>query len=298
MKKIFKVTIITFLVMMMACLTSCSQSTSDTKKVNIANKNYTEQRLLGEMMGIYAESLGYEAEVTELGGSMLVFESLKAGTADVYAEYTGTAYGSILGQTETLSRDDTYNYVKDAFEEEYGITWLDTLGFNNTYVLSVTQSVADEYNLKTISDLQAVSGELIIGSDSEFPTRVDGLPGLMETYSDLEFKDVKSMDQGLLYYALENDEIQVLVAYATEGKLAKYNLVNLEDDLSFFPPYDVAPIMSQEFADANPDLVAGFSELGGLFSDEEMQAYNLAVDEGENVSDVARQMLVDKGIIE
>jgi glycine betaine/choline ABC-type transport system substrate-binding protein len=298
MKKILKVTFISVLVMLVAGLGACSSTTSNDKTVNIANKNYTEQRLLGEMMGIYAESLGYEVEVTELGGSMLVFESLKADTADVYAEYTGTAYGAHLGESETLSREDTYDFVKEAFEEEYGITWLETLGFNNTYVLAVNQTVADKYNIKTISDLAAVSGELILGSDSEFPSRDDGLPGLMEAYDGLEFKDVKSMDQGLLYYALENDEIQVLVAYATEGRLAQYKLINLEDDLAFFPPYDVAPVMKQTFADANPELVEGFNKLGGLFSDSDMQAYNLQVDEGGNVKDIARTMLVDKGLID
>jgi len=295
MKKNMKKITLILTTFILLSLTACSSGDS-SKKINIVHKNYTEQRLLGTMMGQYVETLGYDANVTELGGSMLVFEAIKSGDADLYAEYTGTAYGAYLNQSETLPSDETFKFVKDSFESEYGITWLEPFGFNNTYVLSIPQTVADEYGIVTISDLEEVSDQLVLGSDSEFPNRDDGLPGLQIVYPNLEFKNVKTMDQGLLYPALENGEIEVVVAYATEGKLKKYGLINLVDDKAFFPPYDCAPIINMEFAESHQDVVDALNKLANTFSDSDMQEYNLLVDEGESVEDVAALMLSDRGI--
>lgn len=298
MKKKTKILSLTLsLVLVLAIFTGCSSSDKDSETVRIVHKNYTEQRILGSMLGQYLETKGYDTKVSELGGSMLCFNALDNGEADMYAEYTGTGYCGILDETEILPADETYDYVKKVFEEDYGITWLKPLGFNNTYVFSVTQETLDKYDLETISDLIPHAGEMYLGSDAEFTSRVDGLPGLVKVYKGLEFKDNKSMDQGLTYQALIDGNIDVNVSYATDGRIAKYNLVNLIDDKNFFPPYYVTPILKMDFADANPEIVAALEELENKFSDEDMQKYNLMVDEGENPSDVAKKMLEDKGLI-
>ncbi len=280
---------------MVFLLSGCGTKNDDT--IRIVHKNYTEQRLLGEVMSVYLDDKGFKTEVSELGGTMLAFNALDSGEVDLYAEYTGSGYGGILKQTETLSPDDTYNYVKTNFEEIYGITWLEPFGFNNTYVLSVTQETADKYGLTKMSDLIPYAPEMTVGCDLEFASRVDGYPGMLEAYEGLEFKDLKSMDQGLTYQALADKELDVNVSYSTDGRIAKFNLVNLEDDKSFFPPYYVTPIMKIAFAEENPDVVAALLELAGQFSVEDMQKYNLMVDEGEDARAVATIMLTDKGLI-
>lgn len=292
MKKLLILVLALVLVLSMA---GCSSS-SDT--IRITHKDYTEQRITGQVMAIYLQSKGYETEVTELSGTMLCYTALKQENVDLYAEFTGSAYGAIFKQTEIIGVQETFDYVKNASETEDGITWLDPLGWNNTYVLSLRAETADEYNLKTISDLSVVAGEFILGSDDEFINRADGLPGLQALYGGLEFADEVSMDQGLTYAALKDSEIDVNSSYSTDGRIAKFGLVNLEDDKNFFPPYYVTPILRMEYADENPEVVAALKELGGNWTEAEMQIYNLMVDEGGSVEEVATLMLQDAGLID
>jgi len=265
--------------------------------VNIATKNYTEQRLTGQMLSVYIEANSdYDTAVTEFGGTMLCYEALKNGQMDLYAEFTGTAYGAILQQTETLGVQETYDYVKKECEERDGITWLKPLGWNNTYVLSVRQETAEELGIKTISELVPHAKDMIIGGDNEFMARQDGLIGLKETYA-IDFKSEMPMDQGLTYEALRNGDLDVNSSFSTDGRIAKYNLFNLEDDKNFFPPYYVTPILRMDYADEHPDLVELLNKLGDQFTDEELQQLNLRVDEGEDAKDVATEVLKEKGLI-
>lgn len=292
---------VTFLILALFLLSNfllvgCSQKKEEI--VKITHKNYTEQRLTGQMLAIYIEeNTDYKTEVTELGGTMLCYEALKGGQVDLYAEFTGSAYGAVLKQTEILGVQETYDYVKKACEEKHGITWLEPLGWNNTYVLSVREETAKKLDLKTISDLVPYAPDMIIGSDNEFLARVDGIAGLKKAYG-IEFKDEVPMDQGLTYAALRDSQLDVNSSFSTDGRIAKFNLVNLEDDKNFFPPYYVTPILRMDYAEKHPDLVKLLNKLAGTWSEKDMQDYNLRVDEGADVKEVAREMLKDKGLID
>ncbi len=295
MKKIIRniATLVTISAMMLSA-TSCG---GNNDVIQITHKNFTEQRLLGQLLSVYLEDKGYETKVQELGGTMLCFNAVDKGEVDMYIEYTGTLYGAILEQDEILSPEDTYNYVKTQVDEQYGITVLDSLGFNNTYVLSVTKETAEELGITTVTDLIPYSNELLIGCDLEFSNRADGLPGLVKAYEGLEFKDVKGMDQGLTYKAVANGDVDVNVAFSTDGRIAKFELVNLVDDKNFFPPYYAVPIMKEEFATENPEVVEALNALKDQWTDVDMQKYNLLVDEGEDAREVATKMLKDKALI-
>jgi len=276
-------------------MTGCS---SEGETVKITHKNYTEQRLTGQMLGIYIdENTDYDTEITELGGTLLCYEALKNGQVDLYAEFTGSAYGAILDETERLGVQETYDYVKKECEERDGITWLEPLGWNNTYVLSVREETAEEYDMETISDLIPYASDMVLGSDNEFMAREDGIIGLKRTYG-IEFKKETPMDQGLTYAALRDGQIDVNSSFSTDGRIAKFNLVNLEDDKNFFPPYYVTPILRMDYAEEHPELVDVLEKLKGQWSESEMQEYNLRVDEGTDVKEVARDMLIDKGLID
>ena len=293
MKKISLILIAILLVSM--ALVGCSK---DDNVIRITHKDYTEQRITGQLLSVYLESKGYETKVSELSGTMLCYTALRQGDVDVYAEFTGSAYGAIFDQTEILGIQETYDYVKEKCETEHGITWLKPLGWNNTYVLSVRAETAEEYNLTDISSLVAVAPELIIGCDDEFLIRMDGLPGLKEFYEGLEFEKEIPMDQGLTYAALRDGELDVNSSYSTDGRIVKFGLVNLEDDKNFFPPYYVTPILRMEYAEENPEIVEALNELGGHWTEAEMQAYNLMVDDGEDAREVATLMLQEAGLID
>ncbi|MGD1821241.1 MAG: glycine betaine ABC transporter substrate-binding protein [Pleomorphochaeta sp.] len=293
MKNKNKIILVT--IMAIASLFTSCNSSSD--KITVVHKNYTEQRIVGEAIGIFLESKGFETEVKELGGTLLCFNAIKNGDADMYCEYTGSAYGSIFNQTDNIGPEATYNYVKERCEEEYGITWLGPLGFNDTYVFSTTQELVDKYNLETISDLAPIADQLVLGGDQEFPVREgDGLPAVVRTYG-FEFKEYKGMDQGLTTQALIEGQIDINTYYSTDGRIAKYGFVNLVDDKNVFPPYYVTPIMKTEYADEHPEVVEALNELTNKFTESDMQKYNLMVDEGGSVKDAATKMLSDKGLI-
>jgi osmoprotectant transport system permease protein len=287
--------VVLVLVTMLSIIFKSNFKKKDT--ITIVNKNYTEQRIMGQMVGQYLESIGYETEVKELGGTMLCFNALLSGDIDIYNEYTGTMYSSILKQTEILSADETYQICKDLSEEQYGVTWLEPYGFNNTYALSATKEFVDKYGLESISDLEPIASSVLIGGGSEFGAReIDGFPAVEKKYG-FEFKDYKTMDVGISYQAVVKGEIDISAAYGTDGRIAKYKLVTLEDDKNVFPPYYLTPIMRQDFAKEHPDVVKALTNLKDKFTSDDMRHYNLMVDEGADVKDVATIMLKDKNLI-
>jgi glycine betaine/choline ABC-type transport system substrate-binding protein len=264
--------------------------------VRIGHRDFAEQRIVGQLLAVYLESKGYKTEVSEYKSTWSIFDALQKGSIDVYADYTGSIYGVIFNQSKALSEKQTYNYVKNRLEKEYGTTLLTPLGWNNTYVLSVRPETAEKYRLKTISDIIPVANQMILGSDEEFPYRKDGLIGLSETYG-LNFKYTKSMPQALTYQALVDGRTDINASYSTDGQIKLFGLVNLIDDKHFFPPYYVTPILKMEFAEKNPGVVAALEELGNQWTEEEITKYNLMVDEGQNPRTVAEMMLREKGLI-
>ena len=265
--------------------------------VRIGHREFAEQRILGQLFAAYLESKGYKTEVSEFSSTWSIFNALQNGDIDVYSDYTGALYGVIFEQYAPLGKDDTYNYVKKRLEREYDITLLNPLGWNNSYVLSVLPETANKYHLKTISDIVRVSNLMILGSDSEFANRLDGLLGLSKTYAGLNFKNTKSMDQALTYQALVDRKTDINASYSTDAQIEKFGLVNLIDDRNFFPPYYVTPVLKMSFAAENPGVVAALEALQNQWTEAEITHYNYLVDEGQDPRAVAEMMLRDKGLI-
>ena len=265
--------------------------------IKIGHRSFAEQRILGQLLAVYLESKGYKTEVSEYPGIKQIFNELEQGDIDLYAEYTGTLYTNILNQTKTLSKFDTYNYVKNNLEKDYGVTLLNPLGWNNTYVLSVRPETAKKYRLKTISDIIPVSNQLILGSDMLFATRKDGLIGLLQTYPGLNFQGIKTMEQARTYQALIDKKTDINASYSTDAEIDEFGLVNLIDDKNYFPPYYVSPLLKVSFAEQNPELVTDLNALGDLWTESEIAQYNYMVDQGADPRSVAELMLREKGLI-
>ena len=234
-----------------------------------------------------------------LGGTMIAFEALDQGEIDLYPEYTGTAYTAILGETANpgMTKEETYEEVKKGLKEEYGIDTLNNFGFNNTYVLAVTRETAERYNLETVSDLINVNGQLRLGCSPEFAVREDGLPGIQEVYG-LEFKSVHNFSGTLMYTAIESGEVDVITAFSTDGLLQKYDLVLLEDDRNFFPPYFMLPIVNEDTLEKYPEIAEVLSCLDEFIDDETMQSMNYQVVElGRDRAEVGREFLLENGLV-
>ncbi|UUV19037.1 ABC transporter permease subunit [Fusobacteria bacterium ZRK30] len=260
----------------------------------VGHKSFTEQRILGEVYGKLIEKYtNYNSKVIELGGTQIAFGALEKGEIDLYPEYTGTAYMSIFKQKKIYDRDKTYEIVKNKFKEEYGFKYLKPLRFNNTYVFLTSEENKVKYNLKNISDIKKYNGDFQLGGSNEYIERPDGNGALNKTYG-LEFKGVKGMDPGLLFTAINNKELDVIVGFGTDGRIKKYNLKIINDNKNFFPPYNVAPILNKRVLNEYPELVEIFNKLAGKISDEQMQELNYLVDEEGYTPKEAAEKFIDE----
>jgi osmoprotectant transport system substrate-binding protein len=309
--------VVAALALMLGSIASSVAQEAEKPTVAVGSKDFTEQVVINEMLALLLEDAGYPVErQLNLGGTAIVHEALVNGEIDAYIEYTGTGLLAILGlsiptpgATPTADTaataspaaggvvDAVYETVKQEYADQFDLVWLDPLGFNNTYALAMRQEHADELGVATISDLQGVAGDLVFGGTQEFLTRPDGLPGLMETYG-IEFAEARGMDPGIMYQALDTDQVDVISAFATDGRIPSLGLVTLEDDLGFFPPYFAAPVVRQELLDEDPALADVMNQLAGKIDDQTMAGLNLQVDEGgEEPHDVARAFLEEQGLV-
>jgi osmoprotectant transport system substrate-binding protein len=270
------------------------------KTVRIGSKEFTEQYILANMYAILLEDAGYTVDYNPLGGTSENHQALLNDEIDLYPEYTGTGLLTILAAEydSSMSADDVYDAVSEGYADEYNLTWGAQTAFNNTYCLTMTQAMADSLGVETLSELSDMAGDLIFGTTQEFTERPDGLPGLQELYGGFEFKEVLGLDPGLLYAGLDEGDIDVTTCFGTDGQISAYNLVVLEDDLGFWPPYPVGPVVRQEFLDENPDVLDILDQLAPLLDGETMSGLNWEVAGNSREADeVAREFLVDNGLI-
>lgn len=266
----------------------------------IGSKNFEENRLLAE---IFAQLLEARTGLAvdrrfDLAGTQICFEALKAGSLDLYPEYTGTGLTSLLGLDPSGGPAETLARVRREFLHRFDLWWLAPLGFENAYEIAVPRALAERLGLRTLSDLVPVAGELRGGFGYEFTERPDGLPGLRETYG-LEFGSTVSLQQALKYQAVREGRVDVLDVYTTEGRLVSHDLVVLEDDRGFFPPYQAAALVRGATLAEHPEVGAVLGLLAGALDEERMRRLNSRLEEGkEPESRVATDLLAELGLIE
>jgi osmoprotectant transport system permease protein len=275
-------------------------SGSRAATIRIGTKNFTEQLILGALMARLIEAksnLNVERRFN-LGGTMICHGALVNGEIDLYAEYTGTALTAILKEPATSLPKRAFRSVEKAYLERFGLKWLKPFGFNNTYAITVRTAEAERKGWDRISDIQETASTLKAGFTAEFAERPDGYPGLRQVY-DLSFGKVIDLDPSLMYQAVSEGEVDVICAFATDGRIASYHLKPLKDDRRFFPPYEAAPVIRQEFLEAHPEIMGILSLLGGAIDDATMQALNLKVDqEKQTPAEVAEAFLRRKGLLQ
>lgn len=273
----------------MVCLGSACVAVGGTPVIVIASKQDTEGQILGEILAQLVEArTPYRVErKTNLGGTLLVFAALQAGSVDVYPEYTGTIDAAILHAP--LS----YQALRAQMERRYGINVSPELGFNNTYVLAMRAQTARALGITTISDL-AAHRDLRWGVTPEFLHRADGIPGLERAYG-LGTVNAVDVEKSLAYQALARGSIDITDAYSTDGELLRYGFVKLIDDRRFFPQYRALYLMRDQTLRSAPRLAAVVRSLGGTIDERTMTAMNASVDvEGRSPSEVAATFLATR----
>jgi len=269
------------------------------QSIVVGSKNFTEQAVLGEILAQHIEKrtgLAVERRFY-LAGSYICHQAMLAGRMDLYPEYTGTALTAILKQKLSGSSSEVYQRVKDEYHQRFAIEVAPPLGFNNSFALVIRGDDARRLKMRTISDLEKVAPKWRMGVGYEFLERPDGFAGLAKTYG-LHFAEPpRVMDLGLLYRALDEKQVDVVVGSGTDGLIQARGLVALEDDRHYFPPYDAVPVVREQTLARYPALREALSELGGKISEEDMRRLNYAVDgEHRDVKQLAAEFLRKKGL--
>jgi osmoprotectant transport system substrate-binding protein len=269
-----------FGVVVLLCLLLLASCNSQRHSIVVGTKNFTEQAVLGEIFSQYIEAktdLPVERRFY-LAGSYICHQSLLAGRIDLYPEYTGTALTAILKENPGGSSAEVYGKVRDEYARRFHAEVFPPLGFNNSFALVIRGEDARRLHIHTLSEAEKYAPQWRIGVGYEFLERPDGLPGLAKAYH-LHFAEApRVMDLGLLYRALDEKQVDMIVGSATDGLIQAHDLVVLEDDRHYFPPYDAVPIVREATLQKYPQLRAALIALAGKISAEDMRRLNFAID--------------------
>jgi osmoprotectant transport system substrate-binding protein len=280
-----------------ALLSSCGPSRRN--RIIIGSKNFTEQLVLGELIAQQIENKTHLAVERRfyLAGTYICHQAILAGRIDIYPEYTGTALTAVLKEKPVGDREQVYNRIKTEYGKRFGLTVGPALGFDDTFAIEIRGDDARRLRLRTISQAAAYARQWRAGFGYEFMERPDGYKGLVSTYG-LRFADEpRIMDLGLLDRALKDKQVDLIAGNTTDGLIPALDLVVLEDDRHYFPPYEAVPIVREGTLTLHPELSGVLSELGGKISDDDMRELNYAVDgEHRDVREVVHAFMQKKGL--
>lgn len=268
--------------------------------LTVGAKDFTEQFLMGEMYALLLENAGYQVtrKFNISSAIPVIHDALRNGEIDLYPEYTGTALTSMLKQK---SKDDESDYkaVKQAYQSQWQLTWLDTAPANNTYAVATTKAVADKYKLTSMSDLAKRAAELRFLAVGRFlVSPEDGLPGMVRVYGDFPFKAAKQVGYGVQYMALLRGEAEAVVVFGTDGEIKAHDLVVLKDDKHLWPSYYLAPIVRQSVLDKDAEIAQLLNRLSKIVTDDAMRSMNWEVTGNKKpYARVAKEFLRKEGLL-
>jgi osmoprotectant transport system permease protein len=265
---------------------------SSEKPIVIGAKTFTEQYVLSEVMALKIRSATRSpVEVAQSLGSTVVFDALRSGDVDAYVDYSGTIWATVMKrEAPGATREQVLDEVRRYLDEHDGITLVGTLGFENAYALAMRRTEAERLGIRKISDLPIHAKKLTIGADYEFLGRPEWR-ALRDTYG-LAFSGERSMDSSLMYQAAQQGTVDVISAFSTDGRIAAFDLVVLDDDRHAIPPYDAIVLAGKRLRTEHPAALAALASLTGKITAERMRAMNRAVDEEKkNPSAVASEFV-------
>jgi glycine betaine/choline ABC-type transport system substrate-binding protein len=286
-----------------------SRSSANRGHVTVGSKDFTESILLAEIVAQMLEAQNVEVDRRfDLGGN-LAHTALLNGDIDLYPEYTGTAFTAILHHQPITDPKAVFDQVRSEYSNQFHLSISEPLGFDNTFAILVRGEDARRLNLKTISEAAKHSPQWRAGFGHDFMVRQDGYPGFSKAYG-LRFAGVSDMSLDLTYTALQSRKVDMIAGNSTDGRIAALDLVQLEDDRRYFPPYEavfvIGPGVGKQFIDPETvnsrqletPLTNVMAKLGGAISTEEMRKLNYEVDGAKRDKKiVVHEWLVKKGFV-
>ena len=289
---------VTGIVILLAIALAGADCGKAKKPLVVGSKNFTEQVVLGE---IIAQHLEHRLKRTvarqlDLGGTLLTYQALMNGQIGMYPEYTGTIEAEILKEPVAPDASQVLERSRLEMRRRAQTEVLDPLGIDNTFVMVVRGDDARKYNIQTLSQAAQISPGWKLGVGYEFQQRLDGMPALNNYHLPMT-APVRSMDLGLLYKALDQGQVSMIAANATDGPLGAHDWTILADDRKVFGSYQACVMVRQDVLADDPKLKPALEELSGRITNEVMRRLDAAVDvEHRRVSDVAAEFLAQIGL--
>jgi osmoprotectant transport system substrate-binding protein len=289
------------LLTVVALAAACGTRGGGSVTLKIGSKDFTEELILAEMYALLLEDAGFTVERKfNLGGTPVAHAALEKGDIDLYPEYTSTGLLTVLKESPIQDPAAVLEAVRKGYKDKFNLAWLEPAAFNDTQALATTKAVSEQHSFKTFSELAMKASDLRLGGPAEFAEREDGIKGLQKAYGGFQFKEFKQLGTGSLRYeALQNGQVDVVVAFSTDGQISGLGLVLLQDDKRFYPAYQAAPVIRADVLDKNPKIGEALNKLGPLLTDEVMAGLNWQVDgpDKKEFAVVAKAFLQDKGLI-
>lgn len=294
---------IAVMIMLTACggsntSTGSSANTSKDKKLNITvgGKLDTEAQLLTKMYVLLLRKAGFNVtEKAKLGTNDIVFNAINSGQIDLYPEFTATGLNRL---NETTSHDPQQDYqkVKQGYEKNYKITWLDPAPLDDTYGICTLKTTADKLHLTKVSDLASLAGSKVIATPPDGKTDPNVLPGMKKVYG-FDFPNTKVLDAALTYEAVKTGQADFNVCYTTSSLIKQDNFVLLKDDKNSFPIYNPAPLVRMDTLNQDPDIATALNPLAPKLTTDVSIDLQSQVTGGQSVNEVAHNFLAKVGLL-
>lgn len=268
--------------------------------IKIGTQTYSEPKILAEMYkALIEDRTDVKVEIVpDLAASPIVIKSMKSNDIQMATLYTGEIFNGYFDIEDTKDRAEVLRQAQEGFDKSHGFKWFDPYGFENTYAFTVRQEVADENHLTKVSDLKELAKDMKIGVDTTWLERDnDGYKAFTEAYG-FSFDKTFPMEISLVYKAVADKEVDVVLAYTTDPGIKEYNLKTLEDDKQFFPPYDASPVVRKDTLEKYPELNDVVELLVGKIDAATMTGLNYEVDVNKrSPKEVADEFLKGLGLL-
>ncbi|NRG48057.1 osmoprotectant ABC transporter substrate-binding protein [Bacillus sp. CRN 9] len=276
--------VISILIIFSIVLTGCSLpglSGSDKNSISVGTISTSESQIVGQIIRqLIEEETDLTVEmVNNLGSSIVVHQAMVNGDVDISAtRYTGTDLAGALKMEPVMDAEKAMEIVQTEFQKQFNQKWYDSYGFENSYAFTITAELAEKENIEKVSELKSLAGDLAFGVDNSWLNRKgDGYEGFVEEYG-FEFGNAFPMQIGLVYQAAASGDMDVVLAYTTDGRIKAFDLKVLEDDHNFFPPYETSAVASNDILEKHPEIDKLLERLVGKIDTEMMQELNYEAD--------------------
>lgn len=276
--------VISILIIFSIVLTGCSLpglSGSDKNSISVGTISTSESQIVGQIIRqLIEEETDLTVEmVNNLGSSIVVHQAMVNGDVDISAtRYTGTDLAGALKMEPVMDAEKAMEIVQTEFQKQFNQKWYDSYGFENSYAFTITAELAEKENIEKVTDLKSLAGDLAFGVDNSWLNRKgDGYEGFVEEYG-FEFGNAFPMQIGLVYQAAASGDMDVVLAYTTDGRIKAFDLKVLEDDHNFFPPYETSAVASNDILEEHPEIDELMERLVGKIDTEMMQELNYEAD--------------------